>query len=231
MSMPEQKYQENNTESNTESRHVELSEQYYKSRKQLMLYSGLFFVYEFIGIKVPTKPIPNSDLELLSPKAVPIVLLILVIYFLYRSYIGWKLSNDDIKAMKVSKQDYYPSIAVAIISILLFAYQSISKVRIADLDIIAITVMMLAFLFSFSIIVIIGRIRMNMKQYAENIIIALIRALPIHILIVLFSTGGLISLIILYGIYYVFYLGIGFVLSIPFLYLMKSWARENKNAL
>ena len=64
--MSEQSHQK----SNTESKHTELSEQYYKSRKQLMLYSGLFFIYEFIGIKIPTKPLPNIDIEIPEPKHV-----------------------------------------------------------------------------------------------------------------------------------------------------------------
>lgn len=116
-----------------ELKHIELSEQYYKSRKQLMLYSGLFFIYEFIGVKVPTKPFPNSEVELLSPQAVPIVLFLLVIYFLYRLLLGWNLSNEQVRKSKVSKFDFYPSFLVAFISILLFVYQSISKIQIADL--------------------------------------------------------------------------------------------------
>jgi len=128
MSMPEQKHQDNNTE----SKHIELSEQYYKSRKQLMLYSGLFFVYEFIGVKVPAKPLPNSDIEVLSPQAVPIVLLLLVAYFLYRTFIGWHLSSKVIRKMKISNWDFYPSIVIATISIILFVYQSITEIQIAD---------------------------------------------------------------------------------------------------
>lgn len=70
----------NNIDKNNLS-HIELSEQYYKSRKQLMLFSGLFFVYEFIGFDVPEKPLANTDIIIKSPQAVPLVLLILVVYF------------------------------------------------------------------------------------------------------------------------------------------------------
>ena len=122
--MPEQKQQEN--------KHTDLSVQSYQSRPQLMLYSGLFFVYEFIGVKVPPKPLPNIEIEFLSTQAVPIVLLLLVIYFLYRTLLGWQISNKEFKEMKVSSWDFNPSIGVAAISILLFVYQSITKIQIAD---------------------------------------------------------------------------------------------------
>ena len=100
-----------------DTNHIELSDQYYKSRKQLMLYSGLFFIYELIGVRVPKQPIPNSKIEFLSPKAVPYVLLLLVIYFFYRTMLGWLQSNPSVRLEKVSKWDLYPSISVPILSV------------------------------------------------------------------------------------------------------------------
>lgn len=46
---------------------------------------------------------------------------------------GWQLSNKAIRELSVSRWDYYSSIIVAIISILLFVYQSIVKIQLADI--------------------------------------------------------------------------------------------------
>lgn len=118
---------------NEKREHIALSEHYYKSRKQLMIFSGLFFIYEFIGVKVPVKPFPNSDVELLSPQATPIALIILVIYFIYRTILGWHQSTTDSRRFKVSRLDYYPSLIISILPILLFTFQLIYKMQLVDL--------------------------------------------------------------------------------------------------
>lgn len=113
--------------------HIVLSEQYYKSRKQLMLYSGLFFIYEFIGVKIPTKPFPNNEIELLTPQAVPVVLLVLILYFMYRTILGWYQSDRNTRKFKVSKFDFTPSLIIATLPILLFSYQAITKTQFASI--------------------------------------------------------------------------------------------------
>ena len=71
-----------------------LSEQYLKSRKQLALYSGLLFAWEFIGIKLPGPNevlFPNLNISLKSPQAVPWVLIALIFYFGFRTVITFNM--------------------------------------------------------------------------------------------------------------------------------------------
>lgn len=115
--------------------HNELSKHYYSSRKQLALYSGIFLAWELIGLNIPNKPLTNSNIEIKSPEAFPFVLLVMISYFIYRTLIGWYLSNPQIRKQKISRFDLNTSFSIAFIAVLIYVYQTISKEQLFNISI------------------------------------------------------------------------------------------------
>lgn len=110
-----------------------LSEQYYKSRKQLALYSALLFAWEFIGIELPENPFQNVDVSIKSPEAVPWVLVALIFYFGYRTLVEWYQSDQARRSLRVSRLDVYPTMAIPTAALVTFGVQGILKIQIVEL--------------------------------------------------------------------------------------------------
>jgi hypothetical protein len=109
-----------------------LSEQYYKARKQLALYSGLLFAWEFIGIDVPSDPFPNLSIHIKNPQAVPIVLIVLILYFGFRTMLEWYQSAPDRRKFKASKIDFKLTIRLPSIALITFVIQRLLEIEIFD---------------------------------------------------------------------------------------------------
>lgn len=58
-----------------------LTAEYSRARGQLILWSGILFAWEFIGIDLTESGIGAFAKSLKNPQAVPWILLILVVYF------------------------------------------------------------------------------------------------------------------------------------------------------
>lgn len=67
---------------NTSNNNIELNYHYYRNRRQLVLFSTILFVWEFIGIILPNKPFNNIKIEIIAPQAALYILIILIFYFL-----------------------------------------------------------------------------------------------------------------------------------------------------
>src|SRR5688572_28866186 len=109
-----------------------LTEQYYKARKNLALFSGLLFAWEFIGIDVTPRPIESLDVQIKTPEAFPYILLILVLYFTLRVVIEWHQSSELRRSMWVSRVDYALSLSIPIIAIVTFVTQRLLEIQIAE---------------------------------------------------------------------------------------------------
>jgi len=112
----------------------ELSKHYYKSRRQLALYSGILLAWELIGLTIPNKPLTNSNIEIKSPEAFPFVLLVMISYFVYRTLIGWYLSSPQVRKLYISRFDLNSSFLIAFISVFIYIYQTISKEQLFNID-------------------------------------------------------------------------------------------------
>ena len=125
-----------------ETRHISeepppLTQEFHKARKQLMLWSGILFAWELIGIDLLAIKEAKTDYSVVfkalkSPQAVPYVLVALVCYFSYRLYIEWYQAHPDRRAKKISRIDITVSYSLATISLLLYGIQSIANIQIAN---------------------------------------------------------------------------------------------------
>ena len=115
-----------------------LSPEYHKAHKQVMLWSTVLFVWEFVGIDLEKA----KDAEgyagavirsLKSPQAVPWVLLLVVLYFLFKCSVEWAQCHVDRRRIVVARIDYISALVVSAAAIALYFGQSMSSVQVADL--------------------------------------------------------------------------------------------------
>ena len=115
-----------------------LSLEYHKAHKQVMLWSTVLFVWEFVGIDLEKA----KDAEgyagaairsLKSPQAVPWVLLLVVLYFLFKCSVEWAQCHVDRRRIVVARIDYISALVVSAAAIALYVGQSMSSVQVADL--------------------------------------------------------------------------------------------------
>ncbi len=113
-----------------------LTGEYNKARRQLLLWSSILFAWELVGIdlsKVETSDNFGSIISAIkTPQAVPWVIVILVIYFVYRFVIEWLHCDESKRTQSVSKTDMGVSISIASLSILLFVYQLTTNSNVAS---------------------------------------------------------------------------------------------------
>lgn len=110
-----------------------LTEQYYKARKSLALFSGLLFAWEFVGLEITPKPFQDIDLTLKSPQATPYVLLALSVYFLIRLLTEWYQSSAERRANRASRVDLGLSLSIPTIAVLTFSVQRALEIQIANI--------------------------------------------------------------------------------------------------
>lgn len=115
----------------------ELSPEYHKAHKQLMLWSTILFVWEFVGIDLDkakdTDGYAGAVIKSLkSPQAVPWVLLILVGYFLFKCSTEWAQCHLDRRRLRFAKIDFISAWIVAVAAITLYVGQALSRVQLAD---------------------------------------------------------------------------------------------------
>lgn len=115
-----------------------LSSEYHKAHKQLMLWSAILFVWEFVGIDLSEAKDAGGYIgpivkALKSPQAVPWVLLLLVFYFLFKCSIEWAQCHVDRRKIRFARVDYVSALIVASAAIALYIGQAVSRVQFADI--------------------------------------------------------------------------------------------------
>lgn len=116
-----------------------LTSEYHKARRQLMLWAGILFIWELVGIDLEkAKEVGGNAGAIItaikSPQAVPWVLLILVGYFLFRFTIEWYQSTADRRKMRVAKIDFFSCWFITLLAYTLYVGQTIRQVQFANLS-------------------------------------------------------------------------------------------------
>ena len=114
-----------------------LSTEYHKARKEVLLWAGILFVWELIGIDLEKAKEAGGNAGAIinaikSPQAVPWVLLVLVGYFLFKLWIEWNQCAESRRRSLHSRIDFGSAWVVAFVAGVLYAYQAISRVQVAD---------------------------------------------------------------------------------------------------
>lgn len=114
-----------------------LTSEYHKARKQLMLWAGILFIWELVGIDLEKAKEAGGNAGAIitaikSPQAVPWVLLILVAYFLFKTSIEWYQCSASRRALRVSRIDFGSAWLVTLLACALYVYQAISRIQFAD---------------------------------------------------------------------------------------------------
>lgn len=107
----------------------QLTDPYRKAHKLYVLFSGLLASWELIGISLDTKD--KWGIELKSPKAVPLILLTLMLYSGYRTIIEWLQCGPE--RNKVARLDYWVAHSIALGAIIISVVQYLTKIQIVDL--------------------------------------------------------------------------------------------------
>jgi hypothetical protein len=114
-----------------------LTSEYHKARKQVLLWAGILFIWELVGIDLEKAKEAGGNAGAIitaikSPQAVPWVLVILVVYFLFKVTIEWYQCNPARRALRVSRVDFLSAWAIPLLAFALGIYQAIRNVQLAD---------------------------------------------------------------------------------------------------
>jgi hypothetical protein len=115
----------------------ELSSEYHKAHKQLMLWAAILFVWELVGIDLEKAKDAEGYAGALvrsikSPQAVPWVLLFLVLYFLFKCSMEWAQCFIERRKMPFARADFVAAWTVALAAIALYVGQAMSRVQFAN---------------------------------------------------------------------------------------------------
>ena len=135
MSEPEKPNREKKPASTREPR--ALSSEYHKARKQLMLWAGILFIWELIGVDLNKASEAGGNIgtiinSIKSPQAVPWVLLVLIGYFVVKLRIEWRQCSEARRQVAEAKQDYYIAFIIAGVACVLYFGQAIIHIQFAD---------------------------------------------------------------------------------------------------
>lgn len=118
---------------NTEATEIPaLGEGYSHARKAYGLVSALLMTWELIGVELQASPVENLKITLKSPQAAPYVLIVLIVYFGFRITIEWYQNDIRRRCLRASRIDLVVAHAIAIGAILLYAFQALSKIQVAN---------------------------------------------------------------------------------------------------
>jgi lipid-A-disaccharide synthase-like uncharacterized protein len=110
-----------------------LPEAFQAARRAYGLASALLIAWEAIGIDFGESPVEGLKLTLKSPQAVPYILSALTLYFAFRFVIEWHQADKRRREMVASRVDYIFAHLLGAAALILYIYQSLLQVQVADL--------------------------------------------------------------------------------------------------
>src|SRR5690348_4567751 len=115
---------------NVESAIPALTDSYQKAHKNYVLWSALLASWQLIGIELETKE--KWGVVLKSPKAVPLVLFCLVLYFGFKISVEWMQCDEKRRQNLAAKIDYRVAHGIALCAIAISVIQALWQVQIFD---------------------------------------------------------------------------------------------------
>jgi len=114
-----------------------LPQEYYKTRRQLMLWSGILFAWELIGVDLEMAATAGGNVgtalkAIKSPQAIPWTILILVLYFLFRFSIEWRQASTSRRVLWPAKIDFFSSWTIAWLATSLYMGQRYAHFQVAN---------------------------------------------------------------------------------------------------
>jgi hypothetical protein len=114
-----------------------LSDHYHKAHKQVTLCAALLLCWEFVGVDLTQAKSAGGNIgaivgSLKSPQAVPWVLVLMVLYFLFKFNVEWHQCNHARRRLRASLFDFWAAWCIACAALLLFCMQTLSNVQFAD---------------------------------------------------------------------------------------------------
>lgn len=112
-----------------------LTNHYHRSRKVLVLFSGMLMGWEFLGIDIGSHvelPVSRTSVTIRHPHVVPSVILLLVLYFFIRLIIEWMQCEEEDRAKPVCKVDFILSCSLALVGVAVALIQGFSGVEIGS---------------------------------------------------------------------------------------------------
>ena len=115
----------------------DLSSEYHKAHKQLMLWATILLIWELIGVDLSKAKDAGGNIgpivtALKSPQAVPWALTGLVVYFLFKCSVEWAQCHPDRRKIRFARIDFISAWVVAVAAIALYTGQAISRIQVAD---------------------------------------------------------------------------------------------------
>jgi len=107
-----------------------LSNAYQKAHRTYVLSAALLASWELIGIELNTKE--KWGVELKSPKAVPLILLAMIVYFGYRVTVEWMQCDEERRSHRAANVDFIVAHTIAAFALLISFIQYLLHIRIAD---------------------------------------------------------------------------------------------------
>jgi hypothetical protein len=114
-----------------------LSSEYHKARKQVLLWAGILFVWELVGIDLEKAKDAGGNVgaligSLKSPQAVPWTLLVLVGYFLFKLWVEWTQCGSERRNVRAARVDYRSAWIISFAAVALYVGQTLGRVQLAD---------------------------------------------------------------------------------------------------
>jgi hypothetical protein len=109
-----------------------LPDSYRKAHRDYVLSSAILLAWALVGIEIKETPLQNVNIALKSPAAIPYILVVLVLYFSYRTVIEWLQCDSQTRSVKAARFDFNLSHIIGVSSLLVFAIQELLHAQIFD---------------------------------------------------------------------------------------------------
>lgn len=108
----------------------QLTDQYHKGRKFYVLSSGVLLAWTLVGIELAKEPLESLKISLRNPEVAPVILVLLVLYFAYRTSVEWFQSDPRRRAFRASRTDFTITNILGVISVSVYSFQEISAINV-----------------------------------------------------------------------------------------------------